>query len=568
MLNIPRIFAQSPALVWVKSIGGTSSDYAYQILTDSKGNVYTLGDYTGSVDFDPSKAGSFFLTSSKNYSSSFLQKMDSNGNFKWAKEIVDISSSGMVIDNGPLMTIDADDNIYVLGYNTGATIVPIGKDTVTIDTAGIVVAKINCDGNYIWVKSISSNGAGDFFFSSIVADKHDGIYVNVNFRKTIDFDPGPGKFHLSSNGDIDAFVLKLDTSGKFKWAGKIGGLNSDNTGAMALDSSGNLYISGSYSDSADFDPGPGTFLMRAYWGMFITKLDSNGNFKWADQNIGATYGEIATMKIDSRNNLIVAGIYAGTCDFNPGAAFDALKSIGGGLGNTASANIFIQKLDSGGHFIWVKSVAGISFSPYVAALAIDAKDNIYTTGRFGGKSDFDPGASTFYLYSNSATDIYVEKLDSAGNFKWAFNEGGGAGTNEGNSIAIDANSNIYLTGIFLGTTNFEPWSVDNITSNGSFDIFIQKIVESPTISGVEGNALDKKMWRIYPNPGNGDFVVGLDKVYANASIEIRDITGRLVYTEKSEYKSTLAISLDAPAGMYIATIITRDIAQTMKIMKE
>ena len=85
-LNITKIFAQSPALVWAKSIGGKKYDYSSQVLTDSKGNVYTLGSYSDKVDFDPSKTGSHYLTSPSGSSGGFILKMDSNGNFVWVQD--------------------------------------------------------------------------------------------------------------------------------------------------------------------------------------------------------------------------------------------------------------------------------------------------------------------------------------------------------------------------------------------------------------------------------------------------------------------------------------------------
>ena len=89
-------------------------------------------------------------------------------------------------------------------------------------------------------------------------DAFGNVYAVGGFRDSADFDPGPGIFNLTSNGFNDIFIQKLDSAGNLKWVKQIGGTGYEYAEALTLDDQGNIYISGSFEDSLDFDPGPNT----------------------------------------------------------------------------------------------------------------------------------------------------------------------------------------------------------------------------------------------------------------------------------------------------------------------
>ncbi len=117
--------------------------------------------------------------------------------------------------------------------------------------------------------------------------------------------------------------------------------------------------------------------------------------------------------------------------------------------------------------------------------AIDSTNNVYTTGYFSGTADFDPGEKSYELSAKDSDDIFVSKLDSEGNFVWAESFGGGGADDRGNSIAVDSNDNVYVTGYFSGTVDFDPGDgIFELTSKDSQpDIFILKL------SGVDGSLI-------------------------------------------------------------------------------
>jgi hypothetical protein len=107
-------------------------------------------------------------------------------------------------------------------------------------------------------------------------------------------------------------------------------------------------------------------------------------------------------------------------------------------------------------------------------IAVDSSGNVYTTGRFHGTVDFDPGAGTKNLTSAGSDDIFVSKLDSVGNFVWAISMGG-SNSDQGRGISVDSSGNVYTTGAFQGTSDFDPGAgTANLTSAGDFDAWRSK----------------------------------------------------------------------------------------------
>ncbi len=389
-----------------------------------------------------------------------------NPSFQWAKSIGGIGSKC-----GTSMAIDASGNVYTSGYFSGTSDFDPGTGTYTLTSAGgydIFISKLDASGNFLW--AVSMGGTGNDVCYSIALDANGNSYTSGFYCGTVDFDPHAGIFNLISAGNQDVFVCRINASGNFVWAKSMGGAYNDYSRAITLDVSGNVYSTGSYSGTADFDPGAGTFNLLSAGGqdMFISKLDPSGNFVWAKSMGGPNSDYPRSIVIDRYNNLFISGSFAGTCDFDPGPAINTLSSIGG------SADIFVSKLNTSGNFLWAKSM-GSTGTEYGNSLALDASGNIYTAGFFDGTVDFDPGPGTCSLISEGGYDIYISKLDDAGNFVWAKSMGG-PNTDYCNNIALDAVGNVYTTGYFFGTSFFDPGTHTlTLSSSGSADIFISKL---------------------------------------------------------------------------------------------
>ena len=309
---------------WAKSFGGTSADYSIDIITDASGNVYTAGSFQGTIDFDPG-VGVFNLTSNGGFDA-FIQKMDSSGNFLWAK-----SMGGSVTDHFFTLTTDASGNVYTAGIFTGTIDFDPGVGVFNLTSNGTIIQKMDASGNFLWAKSLPGTLPGRTS-KSITTDTSGNVYTTGAFYGlNVDFDPGAGIFYLSSNGSTpDAFVQKMDALGNFLWVKSFGGNPEVEAYSITTDASGNVYTAGSFQGTIDFDPGAGVFNLTSNGGSdaFVQKMDALGNFLWAKFFGGTSDEEAYSIITDASGNVYTTGVFQGTVDFDPGVGTFNITSNG------------------------------------------------------------------------------------------------------------------------------------------------------------------------------------------------------------------------------------------------
>lgn len=442
----------------------------YSVATDASGNIYTTGIFSGSVDFDPG-AGVFMMSAGSQATyDMFLQKLDVNGNFLWAKQLAGDSSSA-----GYGITIDPASNIYLTGFFIGTKDFNLGTGVFHLmgqGAADIYVLKLDNNGNFIWAKQMGGNGAQGAIGISL--DPSGNILVTGRYQLTADFDPGPGVYNLTAVGQYDLFAFKLDNNGNFNWANSAGGIQTEYSNSIATDISGNVYTIGHFAGTADFDPGPVVSnLVAVNQDIFIWKLGPGGNYLWTKQMAGNSISYGTSLAIDASSNVYYIGSYSGTVDFDPGPGSFPLSS--------STRNTVVSRLNPSGELVWAKQIPGTSNQGntfyHENDIAIDATGNVYTTGQYEGTGDFDPGNGINNLTSVGGNDIFIQKLDNSGNFIWAVSMGG---SSDDNGIAIAVNNvHVITTGSFESTADFDPGTgVFNLTSNGQEDIFIQKLIQA------------------------------------------------------------------------------------------
>ncbi|MDQ5971406.1 MAG: hypothetical protein QG566_352 [Patescibacteria group bacterium] len=492
------VFAADVFYNYAKGIGGTGSDLGASILSDSGGSVYVISTFTGTADFDPGE-GTANLTSQA-ATGVALVKLDLSGNFVWAKQIGGNRTGEL--DND--IALDSSGNIYITGGFTGTADFDPGVGTTNLTALGsaggandIYISKLDSNGDLIWVKQIGCNGndlaawQGCDDFGSSIFVSGSNLYIGGSFGGTVDFDPGAGTTNLTRDGGgtgVDIFVAKYDLSANLVWAKNMGGSGwGDWVYDMTVDSSGNVYTTGGYSGtgaSADLDPGVGTTTVTGAGGLdiFISKLDSSGNFVYGKGIAGAQWDFSYGIAVDTNGNAYITGLFLNsTLDFDPGAGTANLTS------NGAAEDIYILKLDSSGDFVWVKQIGGTGYD-IARSLKLDSSNNIYITGVFNDTTDFDPGAGTYELTSIGANDAYIAKFDSDGAFIYAKGFGGTGNDLAEKSYINSTNGYVYLVGYFNATADFDPSSsTANLTSAGGNDIFISVLAPdttAPTITSV------------------------------------------------------------------------------------
>lgn len=422
--------------------------------------MYSTGHFQDVCDFDPG-LGVYTYTSQGGFDI-YVSKLDNNGNFVWARQI-----SGTSNESAYAIDLDASGNIYITGKFQGVVDFDPGPGTFTLSGNGIdiFVCKLNSSGDFVWAKRIGGGGQDEGL--NLRLDVTGNVLITGFFNLTVDFDPGPGTFNITSVFSEDAFMLKLDANGNFIWAKTVGGMASERSRSICGDIQGNVISTGIFNTTVDFDPGPGSFTMNptSSQDAFVLKLDAAGNFVWAIHYAG----DVSSVVTDQMSNVYLGGAFSGTVDFDPGPQTYTMSRFG--VGNT---DAYILKLKQNSIFSWAKQLGGTALD-IVNALTVDLNGNVYSTGDFSGTADLDPGPLTYTFFAGN--EIFISKLDSLGNFITAVSLGGN-GLDHPTSIDVTATGEMITTGFFNSApADFDPgpgtFTLD--ASFGDIDAFVSKL---------------------------------------------------------------------------------------------
>ena len=450
--SVQSRLASISATSYAVSFGDINDDDAQAVVVDSVGNTYITGHFRGTVDF-----GGGNITSG-GHRDIYVLKLDSTGAFVWVQTY---GSTSNLADRGLDIDIDSSSNVYITGYFQGT--VDFGNGDITASGGSdIFVLKLDSSGAFQWV--YTAGGAGNDNGKGIAVDTDGNILLTGIFSQTIDFGGGT----VSSEDEFDFFVLKLNSAGAYQWVYTAGSNGDDEGLSIDTDSNNNSYITGYVKVGVDFGVTHNFYAdSDNSGGIFVLKLNSEGVPQWANK-----YGKCSTeigygIAVDSSGNSYITGKFG--CNTNFGGIT---------LSNNGGSDYFVLKLNSAGVSQWAYSV-GSSFQDIGYDIAIDSSGNSYTTGRFAGTINFGSESVT----ANAIDDIFVLKLDSSGTFQWVYTAGGIAGTSPsfdvGYGIAVDSSGNIYTAGIFQ--ENIELTTGVNIvpgTGNSSYDALIFKLNSS------------------------------------------------------------------------------------------
>ena len=453
---------------WAKQIDGEgwwNEGQANSIAIDSLGNIYTVGYFIGTMDFDPGEA--VYNLSTSDHENTYFQKLDTEGNLVWAHHMVSVAEN-----KGSFITISDSGYIYLCGYFNGETDFDPGEGTFIMNsTSGydIYLAKYDLSANLIW--AVQMSGAATAYPTSVQTDHMGNVYTVGYYYGSGDFDPGASVYTLEGHDGASFFVTKLNPSGHFVWARGVGGTADNVAYSLAIASDLSIYVTGYFAGSSDFDPDMGGQIFTSLGSndIFVQKLNHDGGFMWVKQMGGTEADGAKAIALGTEGDIHLAGYFTGTCDFDPNEGNQFLTSFG-------SQDIFVEKLDADGGFIWAKQMgAPENNSDKAYAMTLDEEGNVFTTGVFSGIADFDPGPAVVNLYGVSQSDVFIHKLDMEGNFMWA-KQIGGTGFESGLGIKLDASQNIFTAGYFTETPDFDPGEgVFTMTSGGGNSIFIHKL---------------------------------------------------------------------------------------------
>jgi len=464
--------SQDASLDWAVSMGGKGHDNGHDISIDGKGNIYVTGPFYGRVDFNPGTKSDYLMA--RESGGSFVQKLDAEGNFIWAKSIGGTPCSSVAAPSGEVCLVGtfrgtADFNPGALRFNLNSQ----GEEDV-------FVQKLDADGNLLWAKSFG--GPKKDWSRACAMDADGNIYIVGFFQETVDFNSGLGVYDLTAAEGRDFFVLKLDARGNFIWVKSMG--SSLKNRDVKIDLLGNVYVTGYFWGKVDFDPGEGVTELTSGGGtdVFVQKLDAKGNFLWVKSIRSASGDWSNSMTVDAKGNVYVTGGFEGTADFDPSAGEMKLKAEGKG-------DIYILKLDANGNFIGAKSMGGQG-KDVGTSIGTDISGNVYLTGSFQGTADFGSNKEPILLTSNGDSDVFILKLDAQGKSIWVQSIGDKA-YDAGLGIITDASNDIYLTGTFQGTIDLEAErEKKQLISAGYNDVFVLNINQNPPCTPTKSYVLE------------------------------------------------------------------------------
>lgn len=523
----------SQSLVWAKRIGSAEIDLCTSIASDAAGNIYVTGFYGGDIDLDPGP-GTFTVSGGQNGTRSiFVLKVNSSGQYIWAKTFQ--SQSGQKA-SGNGITVDASGNVYIVGDFMGTVDFDPGSTTFTLSApffgtpaSDIFVCKLDSGGNFLWAKNIG--GISNDIATSIACDAGN-LYIGGLYRGTnIDFNPGGSPMPLSAAGLDDAFVLKMNQNGSSVWAKTMGSSGGDRVTAITNDGTGNVYTTGYYSGTADFDPSAVTaYTLPGFTGtnsMFLSKLNANGDFVQALTFSGPSAydnSEGRGIKVDAAGNIYTVGNFKNIVDVDPGPATYTFQSV------ASTSDIYVVRLDATGNFIYGKHIfsSNSNTANYAGNIEVDNSGNVYVNGNGFSDLKLNPGNTTVYTAINNF--IFVLKLDATGVYV-ASDYASGFSNSSGKDLKLMQNGQIVSAGELTGTCDFDAGApAYNLTSAGQTDVYLWRSGLSNAIIGIKDHLLTDRSFFMFPNPAHDFLNISTDD--NGESLIIYNSTGQQVYNRK------------------------------------
>lgn len=298
------------------------------------------------------------------------------------------------------------------------------------------------------------------------------------------FNPmGPGNF-IKLVGAVVCFLgwpgsaVAAEMPPDFLWARKAGAADSEESRglAVALDALGNCYVTGLFFGVNSL--GSTNLVSSGLDDVFVAKYDTNGNLLWARKAGGPGSDEGWAIAVDPAGNAFVTGLFQETANFG-----------NTNLSAQGESDLFVAKYDSTGGLVWARRAGGNDFDEG-HGVALDAAGNAYLTGYFNGTATFGSQSLTSFSVSNA---VFVAKCDGNGNFLWARKAGGNFDA-EGNAIAVEGTTNVYVVGAFAGTATFATTNIVGAGPNGLSDAFLAKYDSAGNFLWVRkagGNGIDE-----------------------------------------------------------------------------
>ena len=365
---------------WTKQLGTSNSDVGRGVTVDSSDNIYVTGSTSGGLDDNTNTAGSSW--------DFFLVKYNSSGVKQWTEQYGSVV--GGYTDFGQGVTVDSSDNLYVTGTTNGGI-----DNNTSSGSDDIFLIKYNSSGEKQWTQQLGTSSRdrvaldADEIMDGVTVDSSDNIYVVGQTQGGLD--------NNTNSGDWDFFLVKYNSSGTKQWTQQLGTSSKDVGNGVAVDSSNNIYVTGTTGGGLDNNTSFGSN------DIFLVKYNSSGEKQWTQQlgghwytssgNIVYSHNDAGTgVTVDSSNNIYVTGSTSKVIVDGSNTSYGGVDTV-------------LVKYNSSGVKQWAKQL-GSSGHDYGQGVTVDSFNNIYVTGKTDGGLDGNTNSGSL--------DVFLVKYNSDG----------------------------------------------------------------------------------------------------------------------------------------------------------
>jgi len=548
-------------------IGGTNSEMPYDTVTDGDGNLYLTGYFYDPINF-ASDWGSTDLKTPAGAYDIFVTKINANGSYGWTHRM-----GGSGDDQGRAVETDGNGNVYVAGHFWDE--VNFAQDWGESDSktsAGgydIFVTKINADGSYGWTHRMG--GTGDDHAHGLATDGAGIVYAAGYFDDTVNFEEDWGGSDLKTcAGGYDIFVTKINADGSYDWTHRMGAAGVDHGYGVATDSTGNVYVTGYFVLTVNFEEDWGGTDFKSSAGdadIFLMRVNGDGTYGWTRRLGGSTSDRGYDIAADSASNLYVIGDFSDTVDFGQDWGQSDLESSAGGQ------DIFISKAHGDGTYGWTSRM-GATENDYGYSITLDGAGNIFMAGTFCDTVNFaDDWRGSDSKTSAGSNDIFVTKITAYGLYGYT-KRMGDTGNDQGTAIGADGNGNVYAAGFFFNTVEFaKDWGgSDSKTSAGAADMFVTRLsaptVMVPYLINYQGHLKDSGgnplngvsvdlTFRFYDSETGGNLLLSVEQTGVQVTEGLFNVLlGSGTVTASAEF--TLAAAFQKHSEVWMSTEVGSD----------
>lgn len=465
--NVCQVYSQE--LNWIKTVGGLQRDESRDITQDSSGNIIIVGKHGGG-DFDPGPNQYNLVTvqpvTPSFYYDAFIAKYDLNGNLLWAK-----TTGSDYKDEASNVAIDGMGNILVVGYTHGNIDLDPGAgielSNTTENNEYPYIQKFDPNGNLLWAKALDGY-CDEFGGMDVAIDNNNDIIWGVQtdgFPITI----SGNQVNFASQGNTDAFVLKINSIGTTLWCKQFGTVGNDWLKTLTIDNNNDIIIGGQFGGDPIFDPNGVSIDMpqiqsSAMYHAYLVKLNSSGDYQWARNIEDVLIGESFSYQSETCTQKI---------------AVDNSNNVYGYIEGSAESSDFLFKMNAAGNKQWTKKMLNIRHTQN-DGFDVDANGNIYRSYNFYSTTDANPGIgiNTFNCYRQCTFDpgngMMIHKLDNNGNFIWGRKLE--ACVDDIFGLNISTSNKLLITGIYAAGFDFNSLNGPLLSTDySSPDVFFSSI---------------------------------------------------------------------------------------------